>query len=150
MSRSLVLRSVFFVGFLLVARSALAENTDCPILFKKTGNCGELVWSVPPKKVEMPTEKDKAEFTLRLFQKGTSAPLLTAESKLRVKLFMPSMGHGSLPTHVEAALDEKGQPIVGKYLVKDVYFSMPGKWEIRFELSSGDRILDQAAMPYSL
>lgn len=144
-----VLASVFtFVLWtaLFTPAQAATENPPCSIPFKKVALCGELMWTIAPKKSEMPTEKDKAEFTLRLFQEGNKSAFQAGDT-LSAKLFMPSMGHGSLPTHVE---EESGSKGVRNFRVKDVYFSMPGKWEIRLDLKRGEKLLDRAVVPYSL
>lgn len=46
----------------------------------------------------------------------------------KVVLWMPSMGHGSSPVAVERISK-------GLYLARDVFFSMKGDWEIRFQLA---------------
>lgn len=42
-------------------------------------------------------------------------------------LWMPDMGHGSAPTQIEALSESE-------YLVKKIFFIMPGFWEIRWEV----------------
>ena len=54
---------------------------------------------------------------------------------IKVVLWMPSMGHGSSPTQVEHAVDANGSAITGAYSVKNVYFVMPGEWEVRVILT---------------
>lgn len=152
------MKMILWTAMVLFSVGALAadeKKVACPIQFKKTGLCAELTWTILPKKVEMPTENDKAEFTLQVFKNprlpvGSSGAQEPLAQDLAVKLFMPSMGHGSLPTQVEAEVDEKGHKISGKFRVKDVYFSMPGKWEIRLELKKAAAVLDRAAVPYTL
>ena len=142
----------FLLGILPLSLEAQAAvgATACPIEFKKAALCAELVWTVAPKKTEMPTEKDKAEFTLRVFQKAKKGTTLKPGDTLTAKLFMPSMGHGSMPTQVEEMRDEQGNVMLGSFRVKDVYFSMPGKWEIRLDLKRGEKLIDRAVSPYSL
>lgn len=52
-----------------------------------------------------------------------------------VVLWMPSMGHGSAPTQVERAVDANGGTLAGAYKVRNVFFIMPGDWEIRVSLT---------------
>jgi hypothetical protein len=101
--------------------------------------------------VELPTEKDAAEFVLT-FKKGTSASVTPISTPLAesvyVKLFMPSMGHGSHPTQV-VPVQEKGKVVPGQYRVKNVLFSMPGDWLIQVQLKKGDQVVDQADLPFN-
>lgn len=55
-----------------------------------------------------------------------------------VSLWMPDMGHGSSPTTVEKALDEKGETIPGVYIVREVYFTMGGQWEVNVTLTNAE------------
>jgi hypothetical protein len=98
----------------------------------------------------MPTAKDRAELRLTLTQKGSDQPPKNLPDKVFVKLFMPSMGHGSLPTTVVPEVDTSNKSIPGSYLVKDLYFSMGGKWEIQFELKKSGKVVDKATFPFSL
>lgn len=52
-----------------------------------------------------------------------------------VILWMPSMGHGSTPTQT-TRLD------VGTYRTSQVYFVMPGEWDIRFQVKNGSEVVD--------
>lgn len=56
-----------------------------------------------------------------------------AEQISGVQLWMPDHGHGSVPTRVS---DTDDAPCV---MVENVLFVMPGRWELRFEFSDGDR-----------
>jgi hypothetical protein len=47
---------------------------------------------------------------------------------LQVTPWMPAMGHG---TSVDPTVSVQGQ---GIYLVQDIYFYMPGQWELRTDL----------------
>ncbi len=60
-----------------------------------------------------------------------------------VLLWMPDMGHGSTPTSVERV-------DVGSFRVRNVFFIMPGRWEIRFQIKDGDTITDEAIAPFTL
>jgi hypothetical protein len=53
-----------------------------------------------------------------------------------VKLWMPSMGHGSSPVVVKPISD-------GVYEVSDVFFIMLGDWEIRYQLKSNDDVIEE-------
>jgi hypothetical protein len=51
-----------------------------------------------------------------------------------VELMMPSMGHGSSPVRIERALDSSGQPILGTFNVSEMYFTMPGAWDVEVKI----------------
>lgn len=77
-----------------------------------------------------PTEKDYGQIVVKIFRSNyfdASALLLDNPELLELVLWMPSMGHGSVPTHVV-------KKDVGTYLIEDVFFIMPGDWELRFLL----------------
>jgi hypothetical protein len=52
-------------------------------------------------------------------------------------LWMPSMGHGSSPTRVDRV-------DVGTYRASDVFFIMPGEWDLRFQFSEDNQVIDEA------
>lgn len=54
-------------------------------------------------------------------------------------LWMPSMGHGSSPTTVE-------QVDTGSFRAKNVFFIMPGEWEIKFQIKEGNTVQDEAVV----
>ena len=56
-----------------------------------------------------------------------------------VNLFMPSMGHGSAPTSVIEITP-------GTYRVTNLFFMMPGVWEIRFQLKTNEKIVEDEAV----
>ncbi|KHD89589.1 MAG: hypothetical protein OM95_02325 [Bdellovibrio sp. ArHS] len=58
-------------------------------------------------------------------------------NELAVSLWMPSMGHGSIPVKIE-----KINPT--QYRITDVYFLMPGDWDIRFTLKNNGVVIDSA------
>ena len=125
------------------------KKEKCDIKFKKLNLCGELKWVVPPKKVEMPTEKDKSEFLLSLSKPEKSAipkrnSVSLEDLDLSVHLWMPSMGHGSEPTQVQREKDSAGKDLPGSYRVKNLYFTMAGDWDIQIEIKKNGKTLDKA------
>ena len=144
-----------------VKASLNQEALKCDLKFKKLHACGTLSWVIPPKRVEMITEKDQAELTLLIcpqksFGKGKfrkknrlkhEHDLKKEFDRVHVRLWMPSMGHGSRPTQVRELV---GEGACLKFHVDQLYFSMPGDWEIQVELKKNQKILDQAKYPYDL
>ncbi|MBT4762297.1 MAG: FixH family protein [Bdellovibrionaceae bacterium] len=56
--------------------------------------------------------------------------------ELKVMLWMPSMGHGSFPIHVE----NFGE---GIYELSEVFFTMEGYWDIHFQLYDKDTLVEE-------
>ncbi len=53
--------------------------------------------------------------------------LTNPKSNLNLKLWMPNMGHGSFPTSINELSE-------GVYEVTEIFFTMPGKWNLHFQL----------------
>ena len=49
------------------------------------------------------------------------------------------MGHGSTPTHTDRV-------DVGTFRTNNVFFVMPGKWEIRFQINDGETVKESAVV----
>lgn len=69
---------------------------------------------------------------------------------IEVALWMPSMGHGSAPTQVERAVDATGNLLPGVFVVRNVYFTMGGEWEVRVTLIDSDGIQETQIFKVSL
>lgn len=113
---------------------------ECATKFTKSGHCILITW------VKKPTETEKGEFTFRAFNfEGEDNFPVKAdlESTPDVLLWMPSMGHGSSPTVVT--------PLGGGlYRATDVFFIMPGEWQIKFQLKATDKtVSDEAILNYT-
>lgn len=143
--RIFVKMSLFLLLIFGNQAQAVAEVQKCDLSFKKTGICGQIVWTKKPEKVEMPTEKDFSEFNL-ILSKKTPIKDLTP----KVILFMPSMGHGSRPTQVTRSQEGAEAAAQEVYKVTQVYFTMPGEWEIQVELLHGKKRVDRAVFKYEL
>ena len=77
------------------------------------------------------------ESTLHLeWKKGTDHSPVEPPGTFSVKLYMPTMKHGSSPTQMQRVLDAKGQPLVGVYNVSNIYFTMGGDWDVQIALKS--------------
>ncbi|MCC6276513.1 MAG: FixH family protein [Oligoflexia bacterium] len=107
----------------LAQSNPVSEN--CGAVFKNSNNC--LNWRVE----QEPTQDQMGSFTFTL----SHNPL----GSIKVVLWMPSMGHGSSPVKVEQLGDRQ-------YRASQVYFSMPGKWQIRFQIKDNNQVLDEAVI----
>lgn len=101
---------------------------------KLQGHCVQLQWR------KVPTADEVGALTLIVASMDDRAMGLPKNKDLkgevRVSLWMPSMNHGSTPTVVT-------QVGVGTYLVDEVYFIMPGDWEIRVQTYQDGQMTDQ-------
>lgn len=117
------------------------KQTQCPIEFKKIGQCASVEWRVAPKVDAF------AEATIKFWSKKTGTPSGPYQNPqgniLAVSLWMPSMGHGSSP--IRLTVRETGVVDATK-----IYFSMPGVWDLRILQKNGTQVIDQAAVSLNL
>ncbi|MBS1970544.1 MAG: FixH family protein [Bdellovibrionales bacterium] len=114
---------------------AVEENGTCRAYLAQSNVCIDLIWD------KKPSKEAKGSFYLEFYNPADRSQFIDLQNDLEVVLWMPSMGHGSAPVKVE-----KTNP--GQYLVSDVYFVMPGDWEIQIKLKNGATVLEQTALPY--
>ncbi len=109
------------------------QLTQCAAKFSG-GACVGLEWE------SYPAEGEFGTFVFRTFNEadGQVRPV-EFEGQMQVMLWMPGMGHGSSPVVVQR-LD------VGYYRASQVFFSMPGEWEIRFLIKEGTQVRDRASI----
>ena len=101
---------------------------SCPYKLINSGNCLSLDWEVPP------TAEDFGQFLVNAKDE--------IDGDVSVFLWMPSMGHGSSPVTVNRIDMET-------YRVFDVFFSMPGDWEIYIQVKKNNEVKDQAVIPFT-
>lgn len=108
-----------------------ADAASCRMHFPKSALCGDLTW------VMKPTLSSTGTFLLKFDQ-----PV-----EFRVALWMPSMGHpSSKEARIEALRDADGRAIPGAFQVSNVYFNMPGDWQIRIQLLQGNAVVEEALL----
>jgi hypothetical protein len=108
-------------------------KADCQTRFLNSGLCLTWFWETKPTSTEMGSLIFK---TYRLNSVDQTPIEVDLSLTPQVILWMPSMGHGSTPTQT-VKVDE------GTYRATNVFFMMPGDWEIRFQLKSGTEIIDE-------
>lgn len=107
-------------------------NSRCFLQFSSQALCAAYDWET------YPSESETGAFVARFTNPATGS-LIDPALPLKVVLWMPSMGHGSSPVEVTRLS-------VGLYRVARVYFSMPGTWQIRFQLlQQGTMVEEQIA-----
>ncbi len=115
-------------------QSAHEAGADCSAQFAGSQICVSWCWE------KKPTSSDVGSFIFKTYRLNTfdkTAIEINPISVPEVQLWMPSMGHGSTPAQV-TQLD------VGTYRAENVFFIMPGEWDIRFQIKNGDTVNDEA------
>lgn len=114
--------------------TAIQKASDCSLKFQNSLYCISWTWETQP------TSKEVGALVFKIFRGNVfdDSPVLVDLALLpKLILWMPSMGHGSSPTSI-ARID------VGTYRATNVFFIMPGDWELRFLIMDGTTILDKA------
>lgn len=117
------------IAFTIQLETYAADQTQWNLSFKN----GEL--TVVAQFAQAPQSGVKTQMLLTAYDNATQTVKGWAD-QVKVVLWMTSMGHGSAPTQVEPARDELGQVIPGVLNVKNVYFVMPGDWQVRVILTN--------------
>ena len=120
---------------------ALAPKIECPLAFPTYGLCASFTWDKPA------TEEETGEGTVRFWsatEGSSSGPFVNPPLTVGVKLWMASMGHGSTPVKVTPATESSGAEITGVFKAREIYFSMPGDWEVWVQLKTGKQVNEQA------
>jgi hypothetical protein len=109
----------------------------CPLAFPSAGLCAAIHWDKQPTADE---QAGASAFTLHFWKKGGSAtgPYLDPQATVAVQPWMPEHGHGIRPN------PQIHRRATGVYSTDDFYFSMPGKWDIRVQLKSEGKVIEQA------
>lgn len=104
------------------ATTQKASPGACVASFPIAGLCVHMTWEVAP------AEGNEGQFLFYYTSQAAIAPVVSDEAGItsKVKLWMPSMGHGSSPITVERIQG-------GVMRAKDVNFIMEGDWELHFE-----------------
>jgi YtkA-like len=113
--------------------SAQESKAECQATFSNSQLCLAWHWEKKPTSTEMGSLVFKTYRLNSLDQTPIEVDLTTTP---QVVLWMPSMGHGSTPTQT-ARVDE------GTYRASNVFFIMPGDWEIRFQVKNGTEVIDE-------
>lgn len=107
----------------------------CSYVLKNESLCVSLKW------IQFPTQKEYGSFVLSFENlQQNSVPiegvLTSLFKRLSIVLWMPSMGHGSVPVTISA----KNATSLS---VTHVFFIMPGEWEIRVQIREGAQEKDE-------
>ncbi len=105
-------------------------TADCKMHLKTENLCLKATWD------SMPTESTFGSMTLTFTDKNTPERIISPRHEPSMLLWMPSMGHGSSPVTITLIED-------GIYKANDIFFIMPGPWEIRYQLKDGDKVVEE-------
>lgn len=112
--------------------SSLISNTNqdqCQCFFIKEKICLQIQWESQP-------SSNNFSSLIMTFTKENSDERIDPINTPFVMLWMSSMGHGSTPVTMEKIS-------IGEYRASNIYFVMPGTWDVRFQLKRGNAILEQ-------
>ena len=126
-------------------------DPKCPLKFETLKLCASLEWT------KAFSEDEKGEFIVQFWKQDKpdnnengKHDLVDPGHTVFVKLWMPSMGHGSSPVRVSSSKDEQENVIVGSFIASEVHFVMGGAWEIWVQLKDKKKVLDQAKVDFEI
>lgn len=110
------------------------SKVNCDIQFSNSKYCLSWFWE------NKPTSTLRGSLVFKIYRLNAfdqTAIQLDSVELPQLILWMPSMGHGSTPTVIQR-LD------VGTYRASNVFFIMPGEWDLKFQIKSGSEVTDEA------
>lgn len=128
------------VSFLAISQTAWTATPSGVLSFKE----GKL--SIFASFIKSPTMDEDSVLALEAIDLSSRQPAVFTD-KIDVELWMPSMGHGSSPTQVVPMMDSDARPLAGMYLVTNVFFIMPGDWEVRVTLTDSQGRVETRSFP---
>ncbi len=114
-----------------ITRSIMNIQSGCELFLQTENVCLRTRWVIAP------TEDQEGEMIVEIVDFQDDERKIDPIQTFFVKLWMPSMSHGSSPVKL-TRLD------VGVYRASEIFFIMGGEWEIRFQLRNGKQVLDEA------
>ncbi len=106
------------------------EPAKCHYFFQASHLCLSFKWLTQPKANEM------ASLTFNIYVQEKPTEFVDPKNEVNIQLWMPSMGHGSSPVTLV-------KTEAGRYKTENIYFVMPGEWEIRFQLKEEQSVIEQ-------
>jgi hypothetical protein len=112
-------------------------TAECALYFKTENLCLTTEWET------MPTVNSFGSMLLTFKDKSDPSRIISPRHEPFVLLWMPGHGHGSSPVTMTLIED-------GKYRASDIFFIMPGAWDIRFQLKDGTNIIEETVQKVTL
>lgn len=129
MKQILLVMTMMLTPLFAFASPDHGAKPDAHLVFAASGYHAHLKWEQGP--------QEGVESILRIEFMNPNTHMPTAiPFDVAVKLFMPSMGHGSSPTKIEKVFDANGEELPGVYRVSKVQFLMAGDWELRITIKN--------------
>lgn len=105
-------------------------RSECGFHFSSENICLKTTW------IQKPTESTYGEMTLSFVDYNDPSRFVDPVTLPFILLWMPSMGHGSSPVKI-IRLD------IGIYRASEIFFIMPGPWDIRYQLKNGSHVIEE-------
>lgn len=103
---------------------------ECGFLFSTEDICLKTEW------VQKPSESTYGEMNLNFVDRSDQTRFIDPVNGPSIVLWMPSMGHGSSPVKIE-------RTDIGRYKASEIFFIMPGPWDIRYQLKDGSNVVEE-------
>lgn len=125
------MKAIFvFLATAMLAFPGFGEAGPGRLVFRNGALEAFLSWDQGP-------DGNGGESILRIeWRDGATRNAVEPGVPFRVRLWMPSMGHGSAPTQLQRVLDGEGRLLTGVYRATNAYFPMPGEWNVEVILGS--------------
>jgi len=100
-------------------QTQVIQGLETGLLFASAGITVKSYWR------DGPNIGDESKLLIVLL--GQDGTPLSEDLDLRLKLWMPTMGHGSFPVTLSRLAN-------GVYEAREIFFTMPGYWDIHFQI----------------
>jgi YtkA-like len=97
----------------------------------------QMTWEVRP------TDKTTGSLVLEFSDLKNPGQPIGMELFPKITLWMPSMGHGSSPVKIQKLSN-------GKFRAYNIFFVMPGDWDIRIQIKNNSGEVDDAVQKISI
>lgn len=111
------------------------EAIEADRFFKSTNHQIKLIWSTPRSTLE------EGKAIIILLKSGN--PTALENEQLDAYLWMKSMGHGSSPIVIRNLGN-------GIYELSEIYFTMPGDWQLHLEIKNGNTTIEDIEYNYDI
>lgn len=118
-----------------ISSAQKVESMEADRFFKTTNHQIKLIWSTPRSTFE------EGKAIIILLKSGN--PTALENEQLDAYLWMKSMGHGSSPIVIRNLGN-------GIYELSEIYFTMPGDWQLHLAIKNGNTIIDDIEYNYEL
>lgn len=110
----------------------------CELFLNQKRLCVSFNW------LTQPDTQNFGSFEFKFFAQETpDTSVSPTGGVVSVLLWMPSMGHGSSPVTLEKIKD-------GEYKATQVFFIMPGSWEIHIQIKNDKTVVDEVVKKFNL